>query len=1227
MRKTIPEVLGAVLLLAACSRPSVTGRWHDEAGYRWRELAAARTDRAGFTSLAASATGLAFQNVVSEAKAAANRHLMQGAGVAIADVDGDGRPDVYLTRADGPNALFLNQGDWKFTEVAAERGVALGDRASTGAVFADVDGDGDQDLIVGAMNGRNALFLNDGKGHFTDATAGSGFVPEARGTTSLALADVDGDGDLDLYVVNYKGRTMLDSLSPQERAFDQLVKKIGDRYEIIPSRQADYRVVLRPDIRGVSVVQRADPDWFYLNDGHGHFTLEPIAHNPRFLDEDGKPLEAEPEDFGLAARFFDANNDGAPDLYVANDFEDPDQFWLNDGFGRFRLIRREALRSTSNSTMAVDVSDLNGDGFFDLFTVDMMGRDSRRRKMETPTHTPLPKKAGDYSDRTQWQRNALQVSRGDGTYANVANLAGVEASGWSWSALFLDVDLDGYEDLLIGAGHTWDLMDSDTQERLKSTLLEVDWRQERRLYPKLLLDNVAFRNRGDLTFEDATTEWAFSPEPGISHGMALGDLDGDGDLDVVVNRLNAPALLLRNEAGAGRIAVRLVGRAPNVQAVGSRIEVRGGAVPVEIKEVSLGGLYLSSSETLYSFATGRADSVTVAVRWRSGGTTTLRLKADREYEIKDAGTSRAPGAKPEAAASPLFEDVSSLLDHRDGETAFDDFARQPLLPWQLSQLGPGVGWIDLDGDGDDDLVIGAAGGEPLGVFRNDGGRFTRVPVTLDHGRFDLTGVVGLPEGRGARVLVGQSSYRAESPAEAVGVAGVLAADLSGGRDHGTRPAVGGDTTSVGPLALADYDGDGRLDLFVGGRVAPGAYPLPANSRLYRNTAGGFVLDSANTAVLRGVGLVSSAVFTDLDGDGDVDLCLAVEWGPVKVLINDHGRFTDQTAAWGLAGLTGRWNGLAAGDFNGDGAMDLVATSWGRNTGISADSAAPLYMYYGNYGGGGTVQMLLAQADPRLGGRIAPLGTLSRLASVLADVRVRTPTFAVYADAPIEQVLGPAIRQGGRAEARTLDHVVLINRAGRFEPHPLPLMAQIAPAFGVVVADFDGDGREDLFLAQNFSQTDIATPRFDAGVGVELLGDGAGAFKAASVKESGIEMFGDQRGAAVADFDGDGRPDLVVGQNGAETKLYKNRAGKPGLHVRLRGPEENPSGIGAQVRLRYGTAWGPAREIHAGAGYWSEDGSSPLLGAAEAVTGVWVRWPGGRVAEVAVPAEAHEVEVR
>ncbi len=1230
VRAISPLVLVAGLGLAvlgggaACRSRPTPAVWHEETGYRWRPLSVPRSGRAGFAELAPSRTGIRFTNSITLDSALWNRHLAQGGGVALGDVDGDGRPDIYLTSNQGSNALYRNLGDWRFEDITTSAGVAMTGRHATGALFADVDGDGDLDLLVSTLGGGVALFLNDGHGVFTERTKDAGLGTPA-GSMTMTLTDVDGDGHLDLYVANYKTRSAMDVYPPQERQFNQVIRELGGhRYEVVPKFQRDYRVVDRPEYDLVSMQQRADPDAFYLNDGRGHFTLVPWTSS-RFRDEDGKPLTTAPEYFGLSAKFTDVDGDGAPDLYVCNDFEDPDLFWLNDGRGSFRAVPRLAVRNTSNSSMAVDFSDVDRDGNLDILVVDMLGR-GPRRKSEVPTHTPFPKLIGQIDNRPQWQRNTLFWNRGDGTFAQIAGYAGIEASDWTWDALFLDVDLDGYEDILATTGHLWDVMDADTWERVRTTFTPPDWRRELALFPRLALKSVAFRNNRDLTFSDAGPQWGFAGEDAISHGMATADLDGDGALDVVVNRVNAPVALFENLASAPRVAVRLRGRAPNTSGAGSKIRVLGGPVPVQQKEVVLGGTYLSGSDPLYMFATGVAQGLTIEVAWRRGGRSVVHaVQPNREYEIEEpAGT---PGSvAPRARTQPWFRDLSAQLGHRHVETPFNDWARQPLLPQGLSQLGPGVSWYDVDGDGAEDLLITSGRGGSLAYYRNDHGRFTRVDLHLGPARYDETTVLPLPDGKGGTVLLlGQSNYESQTPQEAAAVPGVVEVAPGGAR---VMPMVPGDVASVGPLAVADVDGDGDLDLFVGGRVAPGAYPGAVSSRLFRNEGGRFVLDTANSALFASIGLISAAVFSDVNGDGWPDLILAPERGSLQLFLNEHGRFRDATAEYRLDRVIGRWNGVTTGDLDGDGRLDVVATSWGRNTKARVDPDHPLLLYYGDFTGSHRWDVIEAQYDDRLRA-VAPLTSLGQLMTALPAVRLSTRTYAAYANATLEQVLGPAFSGAKHLEAGTLDHYVFLNRGGTFEARPLPAEAQFAPGFYAGVADLDGDGHEDLFLAQNFFPTDLATPRYDAGRGLVLRGIGDGTLEPVPGQVSGILVYGDQRGAALADYDGDGRIDLVVSQNGAETKLYHNERARPGLRVRLIDGSLNPHGIGAVLRVVYEGSRGPAREVHGGSGYWSEDGAIQVLGLEQGKVpvSVWIRWPGGTETVTPLAKGQREITIR
>jgi len=1214
-------------IAAACAGDSKPAAWHQETGYRWRELNVHRGSP-GFSRMSAKETGISFQNFVSDSALLGNRILGQGAGVALGDVDGDGLPDIFLGRTEGCSALYKNLGNWRFQDVTQSAGVGACDRNTTGVALADVDGDGDLDLVLLATKGPNAIFVNDGKGHFTEHRD-LGLSPVGRGGSTVTLSDVDGDGRLDMYVANYKPYTIDDSLPPQQHAFNQMVKQIGPKkFAVVPEYARDYKIVMRPDMGGLRMTQRGAPDEFYLNDGHGHFTSVPLTSD-RFIDTTGKPMSEPGESFTLDAKLADLNGDGIPDLYVSNDFEDLDQLWYNDGKGHFRLADWKVQRQTSNSAMGFDVGDINGDGIPDLFEVDMLANDTKRLKTEIPTHTALPKLPGDIESVLQQQRNTLFLNRGDGTFAEIGMLAGVAASGWSWGTMFMDVDLDGRPDILIANGHLWDIMDADVQEGLQNRLKTIPWRRSRWQFPKMALKNVAFRNRGDLTFEDVSDRWGFGTEADISHTLAAADLDGDGDLDVVVNRLDAPALILRNNASASRVAVRLIGDAPNPRAVGSKVKLLGGAVPLQEREVVAGGLYMSHSDYELSFAMGSADSATLVIDWRDGRRTTLTgVRPNRLYEITTQGAAAGSAAAHVIPAgdtiarrdSALFEDATQQLSgEKHVDAPFDDWERQFLLPNSLAQLGPGIVWFDYDRDGYEDLIIGTGRGGRLGVFHNERGRLVLQPKQGPVSPADLTGLAATAAD-GGHVFAGFSSWEGRSGPSAVAIPANTRGVGTSGVDVAPRRV-----STPGPIALADYNGDGTLDLFVGGRAIPAAYPNAPSSSLYRNVGGTYVMDTVNTRTLADIGMVSSAMFADLDGDAHPDLVLAREWGSIVVFFNRNGKFVRASASLGFDKWTSRWIGIAAGDLDGDGRLDLVATSWGRNTMTAVDSTHPLSIVYGPFGGNSEVEPLLAQRDPRINA-LAPLNSYARVRAIMEDLPVRVRSFAAYADASVDSVLGPHKELVHQQSIVTLDNMVFLNRGDHFEAHPLPVEAQFAPASYAGVADFDGDGKEDVFLSQNFFPTAVGAPRYDAGRGLLLRGDGRGGLTAVAGAESGILVYGDQRGAAYADFDGDGRLDLAVSQNAAATRLFHNRGAKPGLRVRVQGPASNPDGIGAQVRLLFGDRLGPVREIQAGSGYWSQNGAVQVFGFETQPTAVWVRWPGGGETRTPVSAGAKEVVV-
>lgn len=1258
-----------------------TYQWHTEETHRWTELPPPRGSQSGLEMLDSARTGVQFTNTVESREVAKNKHLMHGSGVAIGDVNGDGWPDLYLARLEGPNVLYLNRGDFQFEKVPEAGGAPMSGEYSTGVVLTEITGDRQVDLLVSTLGGPTVVFENDGNGGFTNRRT----LHSGQGSTTMALADVSGNGALDLYVANYKRRAMEDSLPPQEISAEEIVRQVGpNEYEVAPRFRDDYEV--RPVGSRGMYLELGEPDQIYFNDGNGRFEEQPWGEV--FRQPDGRRTEEVPRDWGLVARLEDLNGDGTPDLYVCNDFESPDYYYLGQGEGAtFREAPSEVLRTTSHSTMAIATTDIERNGSLDFFLADMLGQGYERQQQQVSAQAPVPREIGAPESRLQEMQNTLQMNRGDATFVEVSRLAGVEASGWTWASTFVDADLDGYDDLLLSNGHAIHSQNADAQMKINMLEQKVnsfdEYRQLALRYPRHDLKNVAFRNQGDGTFAEQDDGWGLGEEADISHGMATGDLDRDGDLDVVINRLFQPVGLYRSGAAADRVAVQLAGQAPNTDGIGATVRVvpSGEEVPAQEKTVIAGGEYVSDSGQTLSFAAGETDSVQIAVRWPTGEETVVEGAPGRLYEIRQPGanpTWASPEAadtsateqvgragssveeagergslqdvqhrtEPESSApTRIFEEVSNRLGHEHEETGYQDFDRQPLLPYRMSQQGPGVAWADLDGDGNDDLLIGTGRGGELAYYQNRGnGQFSRVRGNALDRTYerDLTGIVTIPKEEGATVFIGYSKYERQpnAPADASRIL-VFEADEEGLRLEEELP-FGED--AVGPLALADIDGDEDLDLFAGGRHVPGRYPESSSSALYLNRDGSFQRDASRSRVFESLGMITGATFADVDRDGAPDLLLTSEWGPIYYFRNQgNGRFVDRTEEKGFGEYTGLWRGLDVGDFNGDGRIDVVASNWGWNSKFGQPQGAPrsaetpslehpLRVYYADFDENGTMDVIEthyhSERDEYL-----PFRDFSDLGEGMPYLRGRVRSFERFSQSSLPEIVGERrLQLAETKEVTTLSHMVFLNeetRAGvQFEGHALPWWSQLSIGFAPTVADIDGDGFQDIVLSQNLFATEVKTPRRDGGRALWLKGDGTGQFAPVKGHESGLLVYGEQRAAPVSDVDGDGRVDLLVTQNGAETKLFRNEGATPGLRVRLEGSGANRRAIGATVRLQYedGTR-GPASVITAGSSYWSQHSLTPVLGLGDrSVAAVEVRWPDGTVSEHPVDEDVRVITV-
>ena len=1235
------------LLICLLALSAVSAERED--GFQARPLSVPQEGRSFLQQLSPASTGITFTNVLTDEKDLENSMRSSGSGVAAGDVDGDGWCDLYFTGMESTNVLYRNRGNWKFEDITAKAGVGCEGQYSSGTALADVDGDGDLDLLVNSLGGGTRLFFNDGKARFTEST-NSGLMRK-YGATSMALGDLDGNGTLDLYVCNY-ATTKIEDRPNAKFEYKTVGKQIIlTAIDGVPTTSPE--LTNRYFVDNLRIVrERGEPDFLYMNDGKGKFTVASWT-NGTFLDEAGKRLEWPTYDTALSVMFRDLDGDSIPDIYVCNDLFPPERLWINNGKGQFRAMSNLAVRNTSRLSMGIDFADINRDGYEDFLVVDMLARNHVHRIVQTGGSIPLFLQPGLINNRPQYKRNTLFLNRGDGTYAEIGQYSGLHASEWSWMPLFLDVDMDGYEDVLITTGHMRDSLHGDAiasiqKARAAKRLSDAEHRAvKRHFYPVLNLTNQLFRNKGDLTFEDKAAEWGFT-QGGISHGMCLADLDNDGDQDVVINYLNGAGGIYRNETAAPRVAVRLKGKAPNRHGIGAKIRVVGAKVPM-MQEIIAGGRYLSSDEPRRSFPTLGATNLTIEVTWRSGLASIINnARPNYLYEISE--DSAAPLKKEKAP--PLFpdmrfEDVSQKINHKHVDDGFNDFERQPTLIKRLSQEGPGVAWHDLNGDDWDDLFIGAGVNGQLAVFRNDGkGRLVKADpgVLRESAPRDYTALIGMRSGGGKnRLLAGFSNYEDGQPVGSI----VREFDLTQPQPLDRFPAW---EISAGPLAMADVNGDGNLDVFVGGRVVSGRYPETCSSLLFNGKNDGFEIDEENCRRLAIVGLATGAAFTDLNTDGQADLVVATEWGPLKMFRNEGGKlvgwnppikFSTSTncgvekstialASGGsssvtLSNLTGWWNGVAAGDFDSDGKMDFIASNWGRNTKFEEHRKQPLRIYYGEWRSTNSVDVLDAYYDSASKKWVA--WSTYAVAKALPWVPEKFPTQQSFAQASVQEILGERMKSAKVLEAVWLETTLFLNRGSYFEARALPVEAQLAPTFGIAVADFDGNGTEDAFLSQNFFAGDGDTARYDAGRGLLLSGDGQGNLTPVPGHESRIQVYGEQRGCAASDFNGDGRVDLAVTQNAAETKLYRNSAAKPGVRVRLKGPPGNITGVGASIRVISINGAGPAREVTAGSGYWSQNSAVQVMSAGQPGQKLEVRWPGGKLQTVDIPQNAREITVQ
>lgn len=1141
-----------------------------------------------------------------------------GGGVAIGDYDGDGWADVFLTRPFGGARLYRNLGDFHFEDVTRQVGMTAeqGHDAhwSTGASFVDIDNDDDLDLYVCGFDCSGRLYINNGAGAFVEQAAVFGLDFNGAGLM-MTWADYDRDGDLDAYLATNR-------LVKQEVIARPAILTVGDRYEM-PNEVKEILGVVKKPNGDPHVYTAGQYDRLYRNDD-GRFT--DVSRSSGIA---GAYVS-------LSAVWWDYNGDGFPDLYVSNDVHAPDILYRNNRDGTFTDVITQAMPHTPWFSMGADVADVNNDGLLDFFATDMSGTDHYKQKLGMGDmdqqgwflETPTPR---------QYMRNALYINTGAERFMEAAHLTGLSNSDWTWSPKFADLDSDGRCDLFISNGMTRDWFNSDlrTQHQDQNARIMA-------AAPKFD-KNLAFRNLGDLHFENVSDAWGLG-ENSISFGAAYGDLDNDGDLDLVVNDFDAPVAVYRNELKQGRrIKLRLHGVHGNTHGLNALVRIEAGGATQTRCLTSASG-FMSSNEPMIHFGLGEADQADrLTVDWPSGHVQTFEnLSAGFIHHVTEP--KEAPPAFQAPQPSPtMFIRSQRIRGARHRETPFNDFAVQALLPNKMSQLGPSLAVSDVDGDGDEDFFLGGSAGQSARLYLNYGEN-KGFGVTLeslnvfisDKDCEDMGGLFFDAEGDGDLDI-----YVVSGGVE-VGPNDPLLRDrlyLNDGRGRFTKApqdALPDLRDSGGCVVAADFDRDGDLDLFVGGRVAPGQYPLTPDSRLLRNesSAGSPRFVDVTDLIapdLRRAGMVTGALWSDTDQDGWLDLMLAVEWGPIKLFRNDQGRFMDRTESAGLADRLGWWNGVVGADVDHDGDMDYIAANFGLNTKYHPSRDKPSVIYFGDFDNTGRRNIVEAKLYED---RLLPVRGKSCSQNAMPFVAEKFPTFHEFAVSDLANIYSPGkLDEAMKWTVDALESGVLINDGtGRFEFRALPRVAQIAPTFGAALVDVNADGHVDLCLAQNFFSPQRETGRMDGGVGLLLLGDGAGAFAPVWPDQSGVMVPNDAKSLVMIDLNDDGALDLLFGCNDDEVVAFENQieTAHRMRRIDLIGRSANRSAIGARVNVHFTDGSVNAHEIYAGQSYLSQNSSKLVIAPPTGVNirTIQVRWPDGKesIIEQPIPWENNLVIV-
>jgi len=1080
-------------------------------------LAACNQKKTLFEKISSSRSGIDFNNKIIESDSINPLNvvnLYNGGGVGIGDFNNDGLQDIYFTGNTVPSKLYLNTGNFQFEDITKKAGVEGMGRWARGVSIVDINNDGLMDIYIcntihkDSLRRRNILYVNNGNDksgvpHFKDMAAEYGLDIHVQ-STMASFFDYDNDGDLDMYLTVNEASIGYNSSVFRERFANT---------NTAPSRGRLFR-----------------------ND------MDPVLKHPIFHDV-SEAAGIRYNGFGHSATVCDINSDGWKDIYVSDDFLSNNILYINNHDGTFTNRAAAYFKHTSLNSMGQDVIDINNDGLADVVELDMNPEDNYRKKtMLNAGNYQNEQNVTRFGYQHQYVRNTLQLNQGNSVrendsigvpaFSDIGFLSGIAETDWSWTPLVADFDNDGFRDIVVTNGFPRDVTDHDfiafrqespglpTQDYLLSQI------------PKVKLHNYAFHNGGDLRFYDVTDQWGLGV-PSFSDGAVYADLDNDGDMDMVVNNINDEAFVYKNttngkdKISANYLMIKFKGDKNNVNGLGAWAQIHYNNNQMQLYENSPYRGYLSTMETGAFFGLGNVALVdSVIIRWPHSNKQILKnVKANQvlTVDIRDAKIQDLWNTLP-IANNTLFTEVttSTGINYVHQETDYIDFDRERLIPHKLSQYGPGLAAGDIDGNGLDDICVGGSANFPgkLMLQQTNGKFITKdMPGLKEDTKWEDMGLLLFDaDGDGDNDLFCASGSN-EFSAAAINYQDHLLVNDGKGNFSIDSSALPPNHTSKSCVKAVDYDNDGDLDLFIGGRCLPGKYPMPVSSFIYRNDSKNgqikFTDVTADVApALINVGMVCDATWTDFDDDGWTDLIVVGEWMPITFFKNHHGKFENVTPQSGVSNQTGWWNSIIAGDFDNDGDIDYIVGNLGLNSFLRANAKEPLSVYAKDFDNNGSVDAIVTLYLKDKKGAKKEYTALNRddIVGQLPSVRKKFLTYKEFANADVHQIFPDDEMKGALIlHATNLRSCFLKNDGnGKFDLKPLPNTAQMAPLNGMVVDDFNNDGNLDVAICGNDYGNEVFNGMYDAMNGLVLLGDGNGNFISKTIQESGFFVPGDAK---------------------------------------------------------------------------------------------------------------------